>query len=127
MYLLIDLSTKDSIHLALFDEHSIIHTKAIGRNRELLALINNFFIEQKFTKERLKGVAVVVGTGSFTSTRIAAVVANTFGYVERIPVLAIQLEDMAHLSSIIPSFSCQPVSQYISPTYSGQPNIGLVV
>lgn len=124
MYLLIDLSAKDLIHLALFDESVLMNFEFAGRNRELLICIDDFFIKQKFVKENLRGIMVVVGTGSFTNTRISAVAANTFGFVLGIPLLAIDAEQISKVQQLIPHLLEQKIGQYISAIYSAPPNVG---
>ncbi|HAO52608.1 TPA: hypothetical protein DCQ85_04050, partial [Candidatus Magasanikbacteria bacterium] len=123
-FLLIDMSEKDQIHLALFDEKKIVEKNYEGQNRELLLCIDNLLTENNFEKENIKGIMVVVGTGSFTSTRIACVVANTFAFVLQIPLLAIKVEEIVDVQSLIPKLLEQEKGQYISATYSGEPNIG---
>ncbi|OGH86634.1 MAG: hypothetical protein A2493_00470 [Candidatus Magasanikbacteria bacterium RIFOXYC12_FULL_33_11] len=123
-YLLIDMSEKSDIHLVLFDEEKKVEKNFEGQNRELLLCIDNFFIENNVVKENIKGIMVVVGVGTFTSTRIACVVANTFAFVLQIPLLAIGIDDIVKIQDLIPSLLEQPKGQYISATYSGEPNIG---
>ena len=124
MFLLIDMSEKDQIHLALFDAERIVEKKYTGQNRELLISIDNLLQENNFEKENIKGIMVVVGTGSFTSTRIACVVANTFAFVLQIHLLAISVDEVINIQNLIPKLLEQPKGQYISATYSGEPNIG---
>jgi len=123
-YLLIDMSEKSDIHLVLFDEEKKVEKNFEGQNRELLLCIDNFFIENNVVKENIKGIMVVVGVGTFTSTRIACVVANSFAFVLQIPLLAIGTDDIVKVQDLIPSLLKQPKGQYISATYSGEPNIG---
>ncbi|MFA7244597.1 MAG: hypothetical protein WC070_00240 [Candidatus Magasanikbacteria bacterium] len=118
------MSENSNIHLALFDEKKFVEKKYEGQNRELLLCIDNLLTENDFEKENIKGIMIVVGTGSFTSTRIACVVANTFAFVLQIPLLAIGVEDISNVQSLIPKLLEQPKGQYISATYSGEPNIG---
>lgn len=132
MYLLIDSSEKDKIHLALFDKKQIEHKYYSGRNREILACIDKIVHSSKFSVQRIKGIMVVVGTGSFTSTRMACVVANSFAYVLDIPVLAIKKEEIGEVKILIKKFEACPTKpggrrrgHYISATYSGEPNLGL--
>lgn len=124
MYLLIDLSAQDLIHLSLFDETVLENFEYAGRNRELLVCIDDFFAKQKFAKENLRGIMAVVGTGSFTNTRISAVVANTFGFVLNIPLLAIDVAQTNQVQKLIPHLLEQKTGQYISAVYSAPPNIG---
>lgn len=148
MYVLIDMSVFDAIHLALFDESFRIDEVYEGRNRELLKCIDMFLVSAMVETspavtppssspstsptrrgdsrgfEDVRGIMVVVGAGSFTSTRIAVVVANTFAYVRQIPLLAIGEEQIDHAQDLIPELLKQKPGQYISATYSGEPNIG---
>ncbi|MBT3539455.1 hypothetical protein HOF40_01410 [Candidatus Parcubacteria bacterium] len=124
MYLLIDISELDQIHLALFDSEKRTDKTFEGRNRELLFSVDQILKEQKNSKKDIEGITVVVGAGSFTSTRIACVVANTFAYVSQIPLLAISVEQVEKVQDLIPELLKQPKGQYISATYSGEPNIG---
>jgi len=124
MYLLIDTSEKNEINLALFDENFIEHKKYSGQNRELLGCIDGLQIADFRLQNDLKGIMVVVGVGGFTSTRIACVVANTFGYALQIPLLAITKEQSQDPQKLIKKLLKQPKGQYISATYSGEANIG---
>lgn len=126
MYLLIDMSLQDQIHLALFDTETRIDKIFEGKNRELLFCIDKLVESEKYKVESLKGIAVVVGAGSFTSTRIACVVANAFGYILQIPLLAVSVEQVNKVQELIPKLLKQPRGQYISATYSGEPNIGKI-
>ncbi|MFH1286147.1 MAG: hypothetical protein ABII02_00095 [Candidatus Magasanikbacteria bacterium] len=123
MYLLIDTSQKEAIHLALFDKNEIFVASVRAQNRELLESIDSFFVSKDFEKEHLKGIVVVVGEGGFTSTRIAVTVANTFGYALQISLLAISKEQSLDPQALIEQTQSQPVGQYISASYSGEPNI----
>ena len=124
MFLLINLSERNKIRLSLFDENANQQTEYDGRNRELLASIENFFIRQNFLKENLQGIMAVVGAGSFTNTRVSAVVANIFGFVLHIPLLAISTDQIEKAQSLISELLKQPKGQYVSATYSAPPNIG---
>lgn len=119
MYLLINTSEKDVISLSVFDANFIEHKKYSGQNRELLNCINDVLKDKKPA-----GIMVVVGVGGFTSTRIATVVANTFGYVLQIPLLAVSLDEAEDPQKLIFRLLKQPTGQYISAIYSGEANIG---
>lgn len=132
MFLLIDTSERDTIHLALFNDKLIEHKTYSVQNRELLSCIDNLFKHPHLTspfkrgrnKEGVEGIMVVVGAGGFTSTRVACVVANTFAYVLQIPLLAIKQNEVEKVQKLILKLLKQPQGHYISATYSGEPNIG---
>lgn len=123
MYLLFDLSTKDVIHLALFDTKELHDAHASGSNCDLLASLDSFLTKQGFRKEDIEGIMVVVGAGGFTSTRLACVVANTFGYVLNIPLLAITEDQVWRVQELISELLRQPRGQYVTALYSGGPHI----
>lgn len=124
MYLCIDLSLRDEIVLTFFTQDAREQNIYSGRNRELLSCIDRALYDRGETKKDVKGILVVVGAGSFTNTRIAVTVANTWGYAQEIPLLAITEEEKKDLQSCISRLLDQPIGQYISATYSGEPNIG---
>lgn len=124
MYIMIDMSEKDIVGVALFDETSIKHKKEFTKNRDLLPVIEEFIEQEGVKKENIHGVMAVVGSGSFTSTRIGCVVANAFAYAMKIPVMTITKEESANPSVLIPKLLKQTRGVYVSAIYSGEPNIG---
>ena len=127
MYLSIDLSQKDQILLQLFDDNTLEKRNVSGLNRDLLAAVADFLQAQDLRPLDIHGIVVVVGSGSFTSTRLATTVANAFAFVLHIPLLAITVADTLDPRALIPRLLAQPPEQYISATYSGEPNIRLKV
>ena len=123
MYLLIDSSVKDQITLAFFDEQHIERKMYEVMNREVLTCIDLFLTEQGRKAEEIRGILVVVGTGGFSSTRIAVTVANTFGYVFQIPLLAITEERGKMPQTMLETLLRQKPGMYILPEYSAEPNI----
>ena len=123
MYLLIDSSVKDQITLAFFDEQHIERKMYEVMNREVLTCIDLFLTEQGRKAEEIRGILVVVGTGGFSSTRIAVTVANTFGYVFQMPLLAITEEQAKMPQDMIETLLRQKPGMYILPEYSAEPNI----
>lgn len=112
------------VHAALFDKTSVKHKKEFTKNRDLLPLIEEFIEQQGIKKEDVRGVMAVVGSGSFTSTRIGCVVANAFAYAMKIPVMTITKEDSSNPCALIPKLLKQTRGVYVSAKYSGDPNIG---
>lgn len=127
MFLLFDLSQKTNLHFAFFDESTIVHANTDGVNRELLSCLDAFLKEQHLNTKDVQGIMVVVGAGGFTSTRIATTVANGFAYALQIPLLAIIENQVDEVQQLIPELLKQPTGQYISATYSGEPNIHIEI
>ena len=124
MFLVLDASQKDIIHIILFDKEKKVDYNQSGKNRELLQEIVTFLEKEKRKKEDVFGIAVVIGVGSFTSTRIAVTVANSWAFAQSIPVLGITKEEMYNNESLISSFKKQSIGKYITAEYSAEPNIG---
>jgi tRNA A37 threonylcarbamoyladenosine modification protein TsaB len=124
MYLLIDMSVQDIIVLKLCSKNQQKSIKKEGRNRELLEFIDIFLLQEKKKKEDIEGIAVVAGIGSFTSVRIATVVANVFAYIKNIPVITIDDSEKTNNIRIIEKIEKQKDAVYISAKYSSEPNIG---
>lgn len=76
----------------------------------------------KKKKTDVLGLAVLVGEGSFTSTRIAVTLVNTFAYALEIPVVGVKKIEFDNLKEKITNTK---VGQYVSAKYSGEPNIGV--
>lgn len=122
-YLFIDTSVRDTVSLSLYRAKTKNDINVKGSIQEFLEIIDKFIIDQGLSKSDIRGIVVVVGEGSFTSTRLAMVIANTFGYTQNIPLLAILRERVKNLDECILDLLRQPLGQYISATYSAIPSI----
>jgi len=96
MFLFID-TTQEEIILALFEKERLVDQiikKARYRQAEiLLVLLDKLLKKRKIKIERIKGIMVVKGPGSFTGTRIGVSVANALSFALDIPILGIKKED----------------------------------
>src|SRR3989338_6822443 len=104
MYLLLDPSEHDRIRLALFDTSEVIWKEMPGAPKDLLSCIDSFLREQQIAPSALQGIAVTVGSGRFTNTRVAAVIGNTFGFVHHIPIFSVTKEDIQDPASFLSRF-----------------------
>lgn len=114
----------DEITLTLFDIDTTHVQTVPGKNRTLLVAIDTFLQKQDTALANIEGIAVIVGEGSFTSTRIAVTVANTVAYARHIPVVAVTKEQSKDIPELMALFETTSAGTYISATYSGEPNIG---
>lgn len=124
MLLLLNPSQKNSISLALFDEARVAAKTCEGSNKEILFFIDELLKDQRVDKKDVQGIAVVVGAGTFTGTRLAVTIANTFGYALQIPLLAISEQEAEDPQALIPRLLSRPKGEYLSATYSGEPRVG---
>lgn len=123
MYLLIDSSVKDQITLVLFDTHTSAKNTYDASNRAVLACVDALLTEKHLKPQDVQGIAVVVGAGGFSSTRVAVTVANTFAYAFQIPLLAVTSPEAAHPEQLVERLLEQEPGKYMAPEYSGEPNI----
>lgn len=122
MYLFID-NTSDLEIILKYYLNSVWTQKVFNGNEEgsLLKSIHQLLSEINQTPKDIKGIAVKVGQGRFTSTRVAITTANTLAYVLTIPVVSVsEFVDKDILEKIQDS----PVGQYALASYSAEPNIG---
>jgi tRNA A37 threonylcarbamoyladenosine modification protein TsaB len=124
MYLLFDLSVPDSIHLSLFDATTRQEYQAPGRDREFLQAVYEFLAAKSCPPENIQGIFVVVGAGRFTSTRIATTIANTWGLVRQIPLMAITVDDIPRVQSLLEAIAATPPGTYLTARYSAPPRLG---
>ncbi len=124
MYLVIDPSSPEVVRFSLFDiglrtakEYTTDHTGFLGA-------LENFFEKRQVVKEQVTGVAVVVGVGTFTRTRLAVTLANIWSFAYHIPVRAITFLESADAEVVMRKFDEPVDSTYITATYSAEPNIG---
>jgi len=125
MYLLFDPSDDQQVQVTLFDASFSEQKSCSTKKSDILLVIDELLKEKQTSADQVQGIAVVVGAGRFTSTRIATVVANSFAYVQQIPVLALQKQGLKELTELIPEIEKQTPGEYVSATYSGQPNINV--
>jgi tRNA A37 threonylcarbamoyladenosine modification protein TsaB len=123
MYLAIDMSESQQIHLVLFDECNRTDTHVEGKNADVLTVFDEFLTSQTLTPSELSGIAVVMGEGSFTSTRLAATVANTCQFVLGTPLVSIHPYELEDTMMLAKRCQSECVNHFLSPTYSGLPRI----
>lgn len=123
MYLLLDLSTRDEIALTLFDEQPFEHKTYSGRNRELLSFVHAFLEGAGKSHNDILGIAVIMQTGSFTSTRLAAVLANTWSFAKKIPVISVTKKQAEAFETMSIQLR-ESTPHYIHASYAAEPSIG---
>lgn len=87
----------------------------------LLAGFQSVLKKLKKELSDIDGIAVVVGKGRFTATRVAVTVANTLAYAFHIPVVALNRADTSEADR---KFGKSRKGVYISAKYSGEAHIG---
>lgn len=123
MYLVLDCSQKDALHLRLITEqysHDFVHA---GRQADLLKAIHLFLHEEQVSISEILGVAAVTGEGSFTASRLAILCGNVCHFVLGIPVVAVSaIETLTHTNL---REKCEHTSgDYALAHYTQLPNLG---
>jgi tRNA A37 threonylcarbamoyladenosine modification protein TsaB len=123
MFLAIDPSDDNKISYYLFDDQKEISLTKQSKSSDFLSVLVDFLSEQNIELQEILGIVVVVGQGRFTSTRIATVIGNLFGFDLKIPLLSLEKFSLKNKKQIIEQLENTPKNKYISARYSGEPNI----
>lgn len=123
MYLGIDISEKNIIYLLFFTDQAEQSLRVEATHRELLATIDLFLQQYSLTVSDIRGIAIVSGEGSFTSSRISAVIGNMFAYTKRIPIIGIEKSAWESCAENAERLQKRSVGEYLPATYRSEPNI----
>lgn len=91
-YLFINTINPVEPGLVLFSEEGEIlkKQKFTEKQEELPGVLMGFLKSAKIKKERIKGILVYTGPGSFSGSRAGVVIANAFNFIYEIPVVGIR-------------------------------------
>ena len=87
--LFIDTSNNKEVTVSLvIDGETFVETKAIDTRsaQAVLPLLEKLLVEHKLTLNKLTGIEVNLGPGSFTGLRVGVAIANTLGWLLNLPV-----------------------------------------
>lgn len=122
MYLVIDSSEVDTLRLHSYVEgswHEQVATAVpVG---QFVSTLSNSLGALHSTIQDIAGIAVVVGKGRFTATRVAVTVANTLAFALHVPVVGVT-EFKA--DTVVAVIKATPVGEYVIATYSAPARIG---
>lgn len=123
MFLILDISEANKIIFHyLLDKKFVQRGFAVDRRDSILIYLDKLLKELDVKLKNIEYLGVVVGSGGFTSTRLAVTVANALAYALKIPVVGVAKNWDA--DEVIKKAKNTPVGQYLIPTYSGEANIG---
>jgi hypothetical protein len=87
-----------------------------------LNLLASVLAELGSARKDISAIGVVMGQGSFTSTRVATTIANSMAFACKVPVYAcVRPPHPTERPEVF--FGSKPAS-YVSATYSGAPRLG---
>ncbi len=120
MYLLIDNSTDQQVVFHYYLDTKWVQADFSLDKISLIEALDGLLTKKKKTLKDLHGLAVVVGKGRFTATRVATTLANTLAYALVVPVLAVD----SWYENLNNDLAAAPRGVYISAKYSAPANIG---
>ncbi len=121
MWCIVDASVPNSLSLYTSSGASWqLHTFSIQSVLEILPTLQNFLSDQGLGIGELKGLGIVQGKGTFTSTRMTATIANTLHFALALSVVAVREIPSSPPTEVFSGAA----AHYVLPTYSAPPSIG---
>ncbi|OGH68841.1 MAG: hypothetical protein A3I29_01570 [Candidatus Magasanikbacteria bacterium RIFCSPLOWO2_02_FULL_44_11] len=122
MYIAIDTGENERIVFRFFSGKDWQRFEYPYQNEDALLVGLNELLKQHQAKlADITGLAVRVGKGRFTATRVAITMANTLAFALRIPVISYTESSPANLEKRL---SETPSGQYAQAEYSAPASIG---
>ncbi len=119
MYLFLDNSQDQKI-IFKYCLDTIWVQHEFASDGSVLSSLDRLLSQENKQLSTLRGLAVRVGVGKFTATRIATTMFNALAYTLQIPVLAVDDWSLDLLKKI----QTVPIGQYVNARYSAPANIG---
>ncbi len=101
----------------------VAHQTVSASPEQYLSTVDLTMREWGIEPSELSAIAVVTGPGSFTSSRISTVIANTIAFAKQIPVIPIENPDHLPLDEIINQIDVKKSTPFAIPTYNRPPHI----
>lgn len=124
MYLLVDNSAEEKVVFAYTDGakwKKVEFSRPENDKVSLLSLLDKLLKKINLKLSDICGIAVAVGKGKFTATRIAVTLANALAYSLKIPVMAAGDENGA---ALLKKLKTAKPGIYVSAKYSAEATIG---
>lgn len=119
MYVLIDNSGEDKIVLYYYLKGAWSR-RDFSPSKDLLVCFTDLLADFRQSPAKLKGLAVLLGAGRFTATRVAVTLANTLGLALKIPVIGVK---EPNLPLTLKALGRAQPGKYVSATYSAGAHI----
>jgi len=114
--LLIDTTSRDETRSALIDKKEAVTLARAVRAQALQAMLRELLTKTGTELSDLTTVAVLTGPGSFTGTRIGITAANTIGYLQKVPLVALANIDFDAAITLLESGKLPEAQRVIAPT-----------
>ncbi|MEK7508635.1 MAG: hypothetical protein AAB568_02145 [Patescibacteria group bacterium] len=125
--LIIDITTVGGIEFVLLSQ-SIRRAKYAGKHPNLLVCLDKFLKKNHLALEKLGGLVLLEGGGTFSGVRLAAAILNTIHLLTGIKILGLDKrkygEDWDKIfSAAQKGLAKHPKGRFLKPVYTGEPNI----
>ncbi|MDO8583658.1 MAG: hypothetical protein Q7R83_00570 [bacterium] len=117
-WLFLDTHAPDAFRWGFLSEQPVIEIVA-GRAHDLLALLPP--VEE--LKERIDGIVVVEGPGTFTALRTGVLTANILARQLSLPLVGVTVTEAEDVTALIQLLSTRTPVDYVAPVYDREPNI----
>lgn len=129
-YLFIFRKSSEESSLVLWDRKNRFTKKikeTIGVRKNVLKEIDSFLRARKVTPTHLLGIVVYAGPGQFSFLRTSISIANTFGYVLKIPIVGVEEKEYTNGKDFF-SVGLEKIQKTktfcpVVPAYGKEPNI----
>ncbi|MDO8499745.1 MAG: hypothetical protein Q7S66_03740 [bacterium] len=125
MYLIIDNTKAGEVDFFTFTAETAAWVSSRSypakNNYSLLSWLDDFLAGEHLSSQQIQGLAVVVGQGSFTATRIAVTTANVLALAWQVPVAKIMA---ANPELAVSALARAVMGLYVTADYSGEAHIG---
>jgi tRNA A37 threonylcarbamoyladenosine modification protein TsaB len=127
LILIINTAIQNQVSVFLTDGVKIIKKTAKIPAEKSLHLIDELLKKNKIKIDNIKGIAVVSGPGSFTAVRFGIVIANVLGFIFKIPVVGIKLNEFKNDQELVKiafkKLNKAKIGKIVLPFYGKEPNI----
>lgn len=130
MYFFLNNLRDDEIFMALADKNGIrseILLKNTDRRVNLLKIFDQLLKKNKITVNKISGLIVVNGPGSFSGIRTALSLVNTISAMNKIPAIGVNLDSVVTNADLmllgIKKLSQTKKIKLVLPDYGQEPNI----
>jgi len=123
--LFLNTAQREYFEVCLFKEKkTICYFKGEQKGEDLLEKVARIFNQFKLKIKALKGIIVTVGPGSFTGIRIGLTLANTLGYLLKIPVVGLKTSEFKTPKQALNlGYKKLKGPSFVKPFYGKEPNI----
>ncbi len=122
MYILLDNTEKGRVVFYSKVNTKWVHDVYGGKTGgDMLVSLDLLLKKNKKTKKDIKGLAVLLPGGTFTSARLATTFVNTLSFALGLPVVGVDKIDFKALEE---KFKKAKTCRLISPVYSAEANVG---